>query len=110
MTWKAFAQVPKATRFIFVLLGPMDAGLDYHQVGRSMSTCLANEVYLVKVRANTRTQVFRASAYTITDRQYLISAVNEFFDASTVVPPGDIENANLVDFRNLRQSNNINAR
>lgn len=54
--------------------------------------------------------MFRACAYTITDRQYLMSAVNEFFDASTVVPPGDIENAKLVDFCNLRQASDMNAR
>ena len=36
-------------------------------------------------------------------RQCMLTALSEFFDASTVVPPGDIANANLVDFRQLRQ-------
>jgi hypothetical protein len=37
-------EVPKPTRFVYVLLGPADAGLDYHQVGRACATLMANEV------------------------------------------------------------------
>ena len=29
---EAVTEVPKPCRFVFVLLGPVDAGLDYHQV------------------------------------------------------------------------------
>ena len=37
-------EVPKPVRFVFILLGPCDAGIDYHQVGRAMATLLSNEV------------------------------------------------------------------
>ena len=74
----------------------MDAGLDYHQVGRSMSTCLANEVAKVKVRINTRVQVFRASAYTITDRQYVAVTNRHMGCHRTVLVHGD-DFSSLID-------------
>ena len=82
-------EVPKPTRFVYVLLGPADAGLDYHQVGRAMATLLANES-------------FRAAAYAIASRKQFMTAINDFFDGSIVVPPGDIAKRQLVDFHSLR--------
>lgn len=37
-------EVPLPTRFIFVLLGPEDGGMDYLEVGRSLSTLMSNQV------------------------------------------------------------------
>lgn len=31
-------------RFIFILLGPMSSGLDYHEIGRSIATLMSNKV------------------------------------------------------------------
>lgn len=39
-----FTQVPIPVRFLFFLLGPLDADLDYHETGRSISTLLSKEV------------------------------------------------------------------
>jgi solute carrier family 4 anion exchanger 2 len=64
-------QIPVPIRFLFVLLGPLSPGLDYHEVGRSMATLLANKR-------------FRDIAYSATHRIDLIRAINEFFDDSIV--------------------------
>ena len=37
-------EVPLPVRFIFILMGPSDSTLDYHEIGRSISTLLANTV------------------------------------------------------------------
>ena len=37
-------EVPLPVRFVFVLLGPENAGMDYHEVGRSISTLMSNQV------------------------------------------------------------------
>ncbi len=37
-------EVPLPVRFIFILMGPQSANLDYHEIGRSISTLLSNTV------------------------------------------------------------------
>ena len=37
-------EVPLPTRFLFVLLGPSNEHLRYHEVGRSIATLMADEV------------------------------------------------------------------
>lgn len=37
-------EVPLPTRFLFILLGPCNEHLRYHEVGRSISTLMADEV------------------------------------------------------------------
>ena len=39
-------EVPLPVRFVFVLMGPQTANLDYHEIGRSISTLMANRVRL----------------------------------------------------------------
>jgi len=43
-------EVPLPTRFLFILLGPCNEHLRYHEVGRSIATLMADEVnrYLKK--------------------------------------------------------------
>ena len=38
-------EVPLPVRFVFILLGP-EGTMDYHEVGRSLSTLMSNQVYL----------------------------------------------------------------
>ncbi|CAG0917417.1 unnamed protein product [Notodromas monacha] len=70
-------EVPVATRFLFVLLGPKERqnASKYRQVGRSMATLLTDEV-------------FRVVAYNAATSDHLISGVDEFLGAVTVLPPG----------------------
>lgn len=37
-------EVPLPVRFVFIVLGPDTAGMDYHEVGRSISTLMSNQV------------------------------------------------------------------
>lgn len=37
-------EVPVPVRFLFLLLGPPIANIDYHQIGRSISTLMSDKV------------------------------------------------------------------
>ncbi|KAL3284873.1 hypothetical protein HHI36_019010 [Cryptolaemus montrouzieri] len=76
-------------RFIFMLLGPKRANIDYHEVGRSISTLMANQQFL-------------NIAYGAYDRKALLSAINEFLDDSIVLPPGDWERKALLPIEELK--------
>lgn len=69
-------EVPIPVRFLFILLGPKKADLDYHEVGRSIATLMSN-------------RHFHNIAYKADDRRELLSAINEFLDDSIVLPPGE---------------------
>ncbi|CAH1989911.1 unnamed protein product [Acanthoscelides obtectus] len=76
-------------RFIFVLLGPKLPNIDYHEVGRSISTLMAN-------------QQFHSIAYRAENRKELLSAINEFLDDSIVLPPGDWERQALLPIEEIK--------
>lgn len=76
-------------RFIFILLGPKKATIDYHEVGRSISTLMAN-------------QQFHNIAYKADNRKALLSAINEFLDDSIVLPPGDWERQALLPIEEIK--------
>lgn len=38
------AEVPIATRFLFILLGPPGRGAQYHEIGRSIATLMTDDV------------------------------------------------------------------
>ena len=40
-------EVPLPVRFVFILMGPQSANLDYHEIGRSISTLMSNTVRFV---------------------------------------------------------------
>ncbi|XP_067088249.1 sodium-driven chloride bicarbonate exchanger-like, partial [Osmerus mordax] len=70
------AEVPIATRFLFILLGPLGKGPQYHEIGRSIATLMTDEV-------------FHDVAYKAKDRNDLIAGIDEFLDQVTVLPPGE---------------------
>ncbi|XP_050301668.1 anion exchange protein 2 isoform X2 [Anthonomus grandis grandis] len=76
-------------RFIFILLGPKLPTIDYHEVGRSISTLMAN-------------QQFHNIAYKADSRKELLSAINEFLDDSIVLPPGDWERQALLPIEEIK--------
>lgn len=75
--------------FLNYLIGPKKANLDYHEVGRSISTLMAN-------------QQFHNIAYTADNRKALLSAINEFLDDSIVLPPGDWERQALLPIEEIK--------
>nr|XP_029488878.1 sodium-driven chloride bicarbonate exchanger-like isoform X1 [Oncorhynchus nerka] len=70
------AEVPIVTRFLFILLGPLGKGPQYHEIGRSIATLMTDEV-------------FHDVAYKAKDRTDLIAGIDEFLDQVTVLPPGE---------------------
>lgn len=76
-------------RFIFILLGPNLTSIDYHEVGRSISTLMANKQ-------------FHNIAYSADNRKALLSAINEFLDDSIVLPPGDWERQALLPIEQIK--------
>nr|XP_056706746.1 anion exchange protein 3 isoform X1 [Euleptes europaea] len=76
-------EVPIPVRFIFVLLGPSQSNMDYHEIGRSISTLMSDKH-------------FHKAAYMADDRQDLLNAINEFLDCSIVIPPSEMEGKGLL--------------
>ncbi|CAH1788172.1 unnamed protein product [Owenia fusiformis] len=85
-------EVPLPVRFIFLLLGPPTANMDYHEIGRSISTLMSNEV-------------FHETAYKAEERSELLSAINEFLDDSMVLPPGDWDKKTLMPIMDMAKKN-----
>ncbi|XP_062907473.1 anion exchange protein 3-like isoform X3 [Mobula hypostoma] len=76
-------EVSVPVRFIFVLLGPAQSSMDYHEIGRSISTLMSDKD-------------FHEAAYMADDRQDLLNAINEFLDCSIVIPPLELEGKDLL--------------
>uniref|UniRef100_A0A6I8SUW8 Anion exchange protein n=1 Tax=Xenopus tropicalis TaxID=8364 RepID=A0A6I8SUW8_XENTR len=76
-------EVPIPVRFLYVLLGPTQANMDYHEIGRSISTLMSDKV-------------FHEAAYTAAGRQDLLNAINEFLDCSMVLPPCEMQSKDLL--------------
>ncbi|XP_031414269.1 sodium-driven chloride bicarbonate exchanger isoform X2 [Clupea harengus] len=70
------AEVPITTRFLFILMGPMGKGPQYHEIGRSIATLMTDEV-------------FHDVAYKAKERTDLVAGIDEFLDQVTVLPPGE---------------------
>uniref|UniRef100_A0A8D0KP72 Anion exchange protein n=1 Tax=Salvator merianae TaxID=96440 RepID=A0A8D0KP72_SALMN len=70
------AEVPIPTRFLFILLGPLGKGQQFHEIGRSIGTLMTDEV-------------FHDVAYKAKDRNDLLAGIDEFLDQVTVLPPGE---------------------
>uniref|UniRef100_UPI00398EFF5A anion exchange protein 2-like isoform X2 n=1 Tax=Pristiophorus japonicus TaxID=55135 RepID=UPI00398EFF5A len=76
-------EVPVPVRFLFILLGPSTSNMDYHEIGRSISTLMSDKN-------------FHRAAYQADDRNDLLSAINEFLDSSIVIPPSDVPGEELL--------------
>ncbi|XP_069066838.1 anion exchange protein 2 isoform X3 [Pleurodeles waltl] len=76
-------EVPIPVRFLFVLLGPTTTNMDYHEIGRSISTLMSDKP-------------FHEAAYLADDRQDLLNAINEFLDSSVVLPPSEVQGEELL--------------
>ncbi|KAG7455363.1 hypothetical protein MATL_G00255920 [Megalops atlanticus] len=76
-------EVPVPVRFLFVLLGPPSTNMDYHQIGRSISTLMSDKH-------------FHEAAYLADDRQDLLNAINSFLDCSIVLPPSEVGGEELL--------------
>ncbi|CAL4128386.1 unnamed protein product [Meganyctiphanes norvegica] len=82
-------EVPIPIRFMFVLLGPFHGEMDYHEVGRSISTLMSDKS-------------FHEVAYRAHSRGQLLTAINEFLNASIVMPPSEWNNKDLLPIDDMR--------
>ncbi|NXH45899.1 B3AT protein, partial [Dicaeum eximium] len=71
------------TRFLVVVLGPDTPQISYHEIGRAIATMMSE-------------RVFRRDAYLAEARQELVRAVEDFLDASIVLPPTESPNEQLL--------------
>ncbi|XP_018336032.1 band 3 anion transport protein isoform X2 [Agrilus planipennis] len=85
----SFLEVNIPIRFMFILLGTKNFNLDYHEIGRSIATLMAN-------------QQFHDIAFEANNRKALLSAINEFLDDSIVLPPGDWERRALLPIEEIK--------
>uniref|UniRef100_UPI0035901A00 anion exchange protein 2-like isoform X2 n=1 Tax=Myxine glutinosa TaxID=7769 RepID=UPI0035901A00 len=76
-------EVPVPVRFLFIMLGPSGSTLDYHEIGRSISTLMSDKD-------------FHDSAYLADERQDLLAAITLFLDCSIVIPPSEVSNEGLL--------------
>ncbi|KAI5619330.1 band 3 anion transport protein, partial [Silurus asotus] len=75
------ASVP--VRFVFVLVGPTESGVDFHESGRAMGTLLAD-------------WVFSLEAYLAESEKELTNAIADFMDCSVVIPPTEIQSETML--------------
>ncbi|XP_031628420.1 electroneutral sodium bicarbonate exchanger 1-like [Contarinia nasturtii] len=64
------------TRFLFILIGPVGSISSFREIGRSMATVMADEI-------------FHEVAYRAKNRDDLLAGMDEFLDTVTVLPPSE---------------------
>ncbi|XP_042361408.1 solute carrier family 4 member 1a (Diego blood group) [Plectropomus leopardus] len=74
---------PVPVRFVFVLVGPSQSGIDYSESGRAMGALMADWVFCL--------EAFLAQ----TDKD-LTNAIADFMDCSIVIPPTEIQDSEML--------------
>ena len=116
----AVLEVPVPVRFLFLLLGPSSANMDYHEIGRSISTLMSDKVSRSRTPPQPPTpssqpgsraltprpvsslapvppwQQFHEAAYLADEREDLLTAINAFLDCSVVLPPSEVQGEELL--------------
>uniref|UniRef100_A0A8C5WIQ5 Anion exchange protein n=1 Tax=Leptobrachium leishanense TaxID=445787 RepID=A0A8C5WIQ5_9ANUR len=70
-------------RFLFILLGPENPSISYHDVGKAVSSMMAE-------------RVFRTDMYLASGQQDLVHSIEEFLDCCIVIPPTDSPDEQLL--------------
>lgn len=92
-------EVKIKTKFVALIIGPIERHIQLYEVGRAMSTCLADDVSkTLSVTMATvnhanfmfgQLQVCREMFYTATSIQDLASIVTQFTKSTMVIPPSN---------------------
>ncbi|KAJ3601512.1 hypothetical protein NHX12_032480 [Muraenolepis orangiensis] len=77
-------EAPVPVRFVFILVGPSDSGLDYHESGRAMGALMAD-------------WVFSLEAYLAQSETELTNAIADFMQSSIVIPPTEIQDQGMLE-------------
>ncbi|KAM6107947.1 band 3 anion transport protein [Pterocles gutturalis] len=83
VTLDAVLDVPLPVRFLLVVLGPDSPHISYHEIGRAVATMMSE-------------RVFRRDAYLAESRQDLLRGVEDFLEASIVLPPTETPSEQLL--------------
>ncbi|XP_068022513.1 band 3 anion transport protein isoform X3 [Melanerpes formicivorus] len=83
VTLDGVLDVPLPVRFLFVVLGPDSPHISYHEIGRAVATMMSE-------------RVFRRDAYLAAGRRDLLQGVEDFLEASIVLPPTETPNEQLL--------------
>uniref|UniRef100_A0A8C8B569 Anion exchange protein n=1 Tax=Otus sunia TaxID=257818 RepID=A0A8C8B569_9STRI len=83
VTLDAVLEVPLPVRFLLVVLGPDTPHINYKEIGRAAATMMSE-------------RVFRLDAYLAEGRQDLLRGVEDFLEASIVLPPTETPNEQLL--------------
>ncbi|XP_040917849.1 solute carrier family 4 member 1a (Diego blood group) [Toxotes jaculatrix] len=75
---------PVPVRFVFVLVGPIQSGIDYSETGRAMGALMADWVFCLEAFLS----------QTDTD---LTNAIADFMDCSIVIPPTEIQDKQMLE-------------
>ncbi|XP_061605643.1 solute carrier family 4 member 1a (Diego blood group) [Phyllopteryx taeniolatus] len=77
-------ECPVPVRFVFVLVGPSQAGMDYSESGRAMGALMADWVFCLE-------------AFLAQTDQDLTNAIADFMDCSIVIPPTEIQDLGMLE-------------
>ncbi|CAJ1076295.1 solute carrier family 4 member 1a (Diego blood group) [Xyrichtys novacula] len=75
---------PVPVRFVFMMVGPSQSGIDYSESGRAMGALMADWVFCL--------EAFLAQ----TDKD-LTNAIADFMDCSIVIPPTEIQDRGMLE-------------
>ncbi|XP_028285808.1 solute carrier family 4 member 1b (Diego blood group) [Parambassis ranga] len=76
-------EAPMPVRFVFVLVGPSNTDMDYHETGRAMAALMADKV-------------FNQAALQAKNARDLTDAMSDFMDCSIVIPPTEIQDEAML--------------
>ncbi|XP_057717604.1 solute carrier family 4 member 1a (Diego blood group) [Corythoichthys intestinalis] len=77
-------ECPIPVRFVFILVGPSQSGMDYSESGRAMGTLMADWVFCLE-------------AFLAQTDQDLTNAIADFMDCSIVIPPTEIQDLGMLE-------------
>ncbi|KAM3598580.1 uncharacterized protein V6R79_019976 [Siganus canaliculatus] len=75
---------PVPVRFVIVLAGPNDGGIDYRDSGRAMGALMADWVFCLE-------------AFLAQTEKDVTNAIADFMDCSVVIPPTEIQDPGLLN-------------
>ncbi|XP_029013772.1 solute carrier family 4 member 1a (Diego blood group) isoform X1 [Betta splendens] len=77
-------ETPVPIRFVFMMVGPSQSGINYSECGRAMGALLADWVFCL--------EVFLAQT-----EKDVTNAIAEFMDCSIVIPPTEIQETSMLE-------------
>ncbi|XP_070703313.1 solute carrier family 4 member 1a (Diego blood group) [Pempheris klunzingeri] len=84
VVFESMLECPVPVRFVFVLVGPAQSGMDYSESGRAMGALMADWVFCL--------EAFLAQ----TDKD-VTNAIADFMDCSIVIPPTEIQDKGMLE-------------